>query len=717
MRESSIICILLLFCLTTLAQNKTYYISHNGNDSNDGLSIASSWLTLSKANAINFKAGDRILLEGSQIFTGSIQLDASDAGTAVNPVVISSYGTGQATISAINVTGIYISNASGIHISNLIIKGDGSDHDGIGVFVNQTTTDIDFLAIDSIEVFGFGGRGCLIGAYNTDKGINHFTIRHSSFHDNMIAGLETFGDWPSFSNTDFTISYCKFYNNYGNLTPTSKATGSGLVISGVDGGLVEYCEAYNNGANNRSTGGGPVGIWAYDARNIVFQYCESHHNKAGLTKDGGGFDLDGGSQYCTIQYCYSHDNEGYGFALVEYGSPNEFTGNTIRYNISQNDARKNGNGAIALYAEDNLHRVKNSEIYNNTIYADANNLTNGRPAAISILTQNYSGVKIRNNIFYVLSGVDMINSELSLSTEEIYFGSNNYYSSASQYDFLWNGNHYTSLDQWKTAASGQETNSGIALGIIQNPLLMNAGSGNTIGPADGGNFNSLFGYTLNPLSPLVDKAIATTNMGSHDFFGNSTPLGANYDIGASEVMPVMALPLRIINFSGKAKEYQLQLQWKVTNEEYIDKYEIEKSVSRNSFKTIGVVAANGVGNYEFTDEKWEKKEAVYRLRYTYPNGKFGVSQSVSISNANIQSVNALYKEGQGAALEIYSDKKREAVIIVYSPGGSLLHRSLQNLSKGYNAITIKEATNWQSGIYLVQIAAGDISTVKFIKPD
>src|SRR6185369_14605019 len=97
---------------------------------------------------------------------------------------------------------------------------------------------------------------------------------------NGIAGMQTFGDYPT-SNTNFHIAYCKFYDNLGTMS-TSVTTGHGLIVSGVDGGLVEYCEAYNNGANNRATNGGPVGIWTYDAKNVTIQHCESHHNKAGL---------------------------------------------------------------------------------------------------------------------------------------------------------------------------------------------------------------------------------------------------------------------------------------------------------------------------------------------------------------------------------------------------------------------------------------------------
>lgn len=715
MRTQSIICILLLFGLSAIAQNKTYYINHDGNDANDGLSIASAWLTLSNVNNTSFKAGDKILLEGSQTFTGSMQLDANDAGTGVSPVTISSYGAGKATINATNNTGIYLSNAGGIHISQLIIHGDGTNHDGLDIFINRTDADIESISIDSIEVSGFGGRGCLIGAYSTDKGINHLTIQNSSFHDNIISGLETFGNWPAFSNTDFTIRYCRFYDNFGQLTPTSKATGSGIVISSVDGAVVEYCEAYNNGSNNRSTGGGPVGIWAYDAKNVIFQYCESHHNKAGLNKDGGGFDLDGGSQFCTVQYCYSHDNEGYGFALVEYGSPNEFTGNVVRYNISQNDARKNSYGAMALYAEDGLHRVKNSEVYNNTIYVDANNLVDGRPSAINVLTQNYSGVTISNNIFYVTNGVDMINSEADLSPAEIYFAANNYYSSASVYDFLWNGSHYTSLDQWKNIASGQETSSGLTLAVVLNPLLMNAGSGNTINPADGGNLHSLFGYTLNPFSPLVDKAITTSNMGSYDFFGNALPSSSNYDIGASEAMPVTVLPLRIISLDGKTIENDLQLQWKVANEEYLDRYEIQKSVNGSNFKTIGAIHAKGLSEYSFRDNNWEMRNVEYRLVYYYRNGKSGISQSIIVSNQSLKSNTAFYKEGNGASIKIYSKQKQAADIFVYSSDGKQVYHSAYNLSEGFNAITIAEAVSWYKGIYFIQIATNNTSTLRFVK--
>jgi hypothetical protein len=52
--------------------------------------------------------------------------------------------------------------------------------------------------------------------------------------------------------------------------------------------------AYKNGALNSSPGGGPVGIWTYDADSVVIRNCTSHDNLS-LKNDGGGFDLDGGT--------------------------------------------------------------------------------------------------------------------------------------------------------------------------------------------------------------------------------------------------------------------------------------------------------------------------------------------------------------------------------------------------------------------------------------
>lgn len=79
-----------------LGQN-TYYISNRGNDSNDGLSSQTPWKTISKLNSVNFRPGDNILFNSGDIWTAQ-SLKISSSGNSDNPIVYSTYGSGEKPI-------------------------------------------------------------------------------------------------------------------------------------------------------------------------------------------------------------------------------------------------------------------------------------------------------------------------------------------------------------------------------------------------------------------------------------------------------------------------------------------------------------------------------------------------------------------------------------------------------------------------------------------
>src|SRR5690348_8281393 len=89
---------IVVFCFAVRLQATIFYVSSSGNDSSSGTSSLSAWKTITKVNSKNFSGGDQILFEGGKTFSGKIYLDAGDTGTAANPVVVSSYGTGRAVI-------------------------------------------------------------------------------------------------------------------------------------------------------------------------------------------------------------------------------------------------------------------------------------------------------------------------------------------------------------------------------------------------------------------------------------------------------------------------------------------------------------------------------------------------------------------------------------------------------------------------------------------
>jgi hypothetical protein len=83
----------ILLC-SAFANAKSYYISSNGNDKNNGLSTTSTWRSITKLNAsFNLIApGDSILFNRGDIFYGTVNI--GNSGNAANPITVGAFGTG-----------------------------------------------------------------------------------------------------------------------------------------------------------------------------------------------------------------------------------------------------------------------------------------------------------------------------------------------------------------------------------------------------------------------------------------------------------------------------------------------------------------------------------------------------------------------------------------------------------------------------------------------
>jgi hypothetical protein len=252
----------------------------------------------------------------------------------------------------------------------------------------------DHIYVDGVDISGFGGIGLTIGGYNGSSGYNDVRFTNVVSHDNREAGITTYGYTfntasPNYANTNVYVGHCLAYNNDGDPASIGN-TGNGIVLGSVNGGIIERCIAHDNGINNTPSEG-PAGIWAYDSNAVTIQYNESFHNRSGSKAGGDGFALDQSVSNSVMQYNYSHENDGAGF-LVFAGAGLTNSGNVVRYNISQNDARKNYYGGIDIAGA-----VNGLDVYNNTVYLSLGpSPTNLVIRNISALPQN---LRIRNNIF------------------------------------------------------------------------------------------------------------------------------------------------------------------------------------------------------------------------------------------------------------------------------------------------------------------------------
>jgi hypothetical protein len=196
------------------------------------------------------------------------------------------------------------------------------------------------------------------------------------------------------------IENCIAENNPGCPTVTDNHSGNGILLGGVSNGVIEYCEAMNNGWDMPREGNGPVGIWAYMSDSIVIQHCYSHHNKTSPKgKDGGGFDFDGGMTNSVLQYNLSAYNQGGGYGMFQYAGATEWSKNIVRYNISYNDGIKNGKCGIFMWCDPAATPMKQLMAYNNTIFSDQGYAINFDPG-------NYADFVFENNIFLLTVASD-----------------------------------------------------------------------------------------------------------------------------------------------------------------------------------------------------------------------------------------------------------------------------------------------------------------------
>src|SRR3954465_9858311 len=363
----------LAFPLTASASD--YYVSRAGSDASAGTSTGAPWQTLGRVNSVVLQPGDRVLLRGGDTFSGRLSLDSADRGTASAPIAIGSYGSGRATIASGTASGISVYNSSGITIANLNVVGANGDASGISFYTDFAgDVRLPFVRIDSVDVSGFGRDGIEVGAWNGHAGFRDVRVTNASLHGNARTGLFAYAQLPN-SHRQIYVGHVRAFDSPGVPGSTSNS-GSGIVLASVDGGTVERSVAYNNGRLCTSVGG-PVGIWTYDSTRVTIQYNESFANRTGASWDGGGFDLDQNVSNSIVQYNYSHDNDGAGYLLAQSIAGDAHHGNVVRFNISQNDGRRNSYAGIEVWG-----RVVSAEIYNNTVYVSAAASGSPRPLRV-----------------------------------------------------------------------------------------------------------------------------------------------------------------------------------------------------------------------------------------------------------------------------------------------------------------------------------------------
>ena len=180
--------------------------------------------------------------------------------------------------------------------------------------------------------------------------------------------------------------------------------------------------------------------------------------------------------------------------MCQYPGARPNTGNIVRYNISQNDARRNNVGAIHLYST-----VQNAIVHNNTVYVTPS--SSGVPKAL-IVDSGTSNTALRNNLF--LSTMESPLIEVVKGQTNLQFQDNNYWMAGLPLKHRWSGSEYGSLAAWR-AAAGQERVGTTETGLSVDPGLVAAGSGQVLD--DASLLTTLSQYRLRRDSHVIDAGV------------------------------------------------------------------------------------------------------------------------------------------------------------------------------------------------------------------
>ena len=470
--------------LSVPARAARYYLdASSGDDARSGLTPENAWRTLEKVNATVFKPGDEILLKRSDRWQGT--LHPLGSGTPEKPIRLGSYGNGpRPLLDGGPGSALLLHNQDAWVIEGLeMTNGKDSKQDALKIWAEPRRPHYSFIRIGDVVARDAGASGIHVGE-GTYGNYDDVVIEDCASYNNQDSGIFIQGN--------------DFAEVRGLAIRRSVAYSNGWdgikIYSGRDG-VIEYCTAYRNGWKQDAR----VGIWCWNSENIVIQYCESYENVTPGTHDGGGFDIDWSCVNCVIQYCYSHDNDGAGYLFM--GSGRGFTTRSVvRFNISQNDGRRNDYGGILCYGT-----LQNSDVYNNVFYFRGSEAG----AAIHFRGDKETGypanVRVFNNIVLAEDGRALLRMAPVAAAQNNSLDFNGYFSSAKA-RWVWGGGESQAFADFREG-SGQE-----AHGFFADPRMKAAGQA-------GLGRLPLEAYRLLPDSPCLLKGTEyTPDYGTLDYW-------------------------------------------------------------------------------------------------------------------------------------------------------------------------------------------------------
>ncbi|MEO6454233.1 MAG: alpha-amylase family glycosyl hydrolase [Ginsengibacter sp.] len=181
-----------------------------------------------------------------------------------------------------------------------------------------------------------------------------------------------------------------------------------------------------------------------------------------------------------------------------------------------------------------------------------------------------------------------------------------------------------------------------------------------------------------------------------------------------------ALPVTLINFSGKNNGSNNVLSWAVTNEQNLARYELQRSTDGQHYSFVADINASGMSNYNYADNISGDiySTIFYRLKSIDKDGRINYSAVVKIRMSAkdffIDINPNPFRDKLNVNIESHS-KDRATLLLADLSGRQLIKKNIL-LLQGNNAYEIKETSGLSNGAYLLTIITpAKTQSIKVIK--
>jgi hypothetical protein len=214
-----------------------------------------------------------------------------------------------------------------------------------------------------------------------------------------------------------------------------------------------------------------------------------------------------------------------------------------------------------------------------------------------------------------------------------------------------------------------------------------------------------------------DVTSAMDLVGLSNIPGNTPETAGGIDMmaGGGYFVESSILPVRFINFSAAGNGKINNLQWTVSNEQNINRYEVERSIDNtNNFTSVGTVApqvSSSQHTYTYADNIAAVTAAViyYRIKQIDNDGQFTYSTTVSVrpkdKSATISFFpNPVYNK---MSVRVPLTHAGEVTAQIVTTGGKTVHTQKQQLSVDAAVIVINNLSRFAEGMYILRISTDD----------